>query len=429
MTNVRASLVVLGISLSAVASAVARTFTIPSPLPFAAGGVSGTLLPAPNVDGCAMLGSCPRDFLAFRVALDAGSAPLQEVQVTIPDRPTANGAGYTSSIVDRQPDGVGFLGVGDSVRWFWPNPPRLQGGERTSVLVAAYYDGDLPGSVGGAFLFIDEGDISYPGPEDVALIESTCGNGTVDGGGGLWPETCDDGNAVDDDCCSESCVASADGAACSDHTACTTGETCTALTCGGGTPVTCGACEDCFPQAGCAPVPQAPVLCRTPFTPGRSKLVLRNKANPKADLVNHKWLKGSQTDVGDFGTPETTDGWDLCIFDGTGDLVLGAAAPAGGTCGTRPCWRAIGSRGFRYKDRDRTPSGMDKLTMKAGGNGLSSVVATGKGGTLDMPALGNFAFPLHVQVLGDNGECFYSVFEAQNAARNTSELFVGRSTN
>jgi cysteine-rich repeat protein len=420
----------LALSLALAPPAGARVFTVATPQPFALpGGIAGNVLPAPNVDGCGLLGGCPRDFLAFRVALDPASASIAEVRATVPDRLTMDGIGYTSSVVDRQPDGVGIVFIGDVGRWFWVTPPPLQGGERTTILVAAYAAGDLPGSVGGAFLFEDTGSVLHPGPDHVPLIESLCGNGAVDGGGGLFPETCDDGNTVDDDCCSESCVASAVGDPCSDHDACTTGELCGATTCEGGTPVTCGACEQCYTQAGCAAIPRAPAECRTSFVPGRSVLTLRDGANPRGDRASYKWLKGSVTTPSDFGQPLTDDGWDLCVFDGTGQLVLGASAPAGGTCAGRPCWKSLPGRGFLYKDRERTPNGMDVVKLEAGADGRASAVATAKGPTLTMPALGAFTFPLYVQLQGENGQCTFSAFEAANARRNDASLFHGRSTN
>jgi cysteine-rich repeat protein len=78
-----------------------------------------------------------------------------------------------------------------------------------------------------------------------------CGNGHLDPG-----EDCDDGNTANGDCCSSTCHFEANGSSCSDGNACTTGETCNAGTCGGGTAVTCndnnGCTQDtCNPSTGC----------------------------------------------------------------------------------------------------------------------------------------------------------------------------------
>jgi cysteine-rich repeat protein len=55
-----------------------------------------------------------------------------------------------------------------------------------------------------------------------------CGNGVLDPG-----EQCDDGNQAGGDCCASNCMLEADGSACDDGNAGTTGDTCTAGACAG----------------------------------------------------------------------------------------------------------------------------------------------------------------------------------------------------
>jgi cysteine-rich repeat protein len=404
----------------------ARVLTLTTPQPFSLpNGIVGTLAPAAQVpDACGIFGGCPRDFLAFRVVLNPASAPLREVQATIPDRLTLDGIGYDPSTgVD--PDGVGVVGVQDIGRWMWLNTP-LMAGQSSSTLVAAYPAGDLPGSIGGAFTFIDTSDTATPGPSHLSFIESHCGDGSLDTAPGLFQESCDDGNAVDDDCCSANCELTPNGGPCSDHTACTTGETCTGGVCGGSTPVVCPTCEDCYPQAGCVALPRDPGLCKNPAVALRSRLQLKDKANDSGDQVVFKWLTGNATTLAGLGDPRASNGYALCVYDGMAHLLLGAKAPAGGTCSGRACWKPLGSLGFSYRDKQRTPEGIDRMTLKSGLAGYASAVVKGKGVDLPMPSLANLTLPLFVQLWADDGACWQAMFPAADVLRNDGTQFSGK---
>jgi cysteine-rich repeat protein len=82
--------------------------------------------------------------------------------------------------------------------------------------------------------------------QDVFVYADTCGNGVLDAG-----EECDDGNALDGDCCSARCRFEPAGSACSDGNACTQVDACDgAGTCVGSSPVVCGGSAD-----GCQSAP------------------------------------------------------------------------------------------------------------------------------------------------------------------------------
>ncbi len=99
-----------------------------------------------------------------------------------------------------------------------------------------------------------------------------------------------------------------------------------------------------------------------------------------------KWNKGAATDVADFGDPLTSANARLCIYDGPSrTLVAGAIAPAGGLCAGKPCWKPTGTKGFVYKDKLRTPSGIQVLKLKAGDAGKAVVGAKAKGELADVP--------------------------------------------
>jgi cysteine-rich repeat protein len=92
---------------------------------------------------------------------------------------------------------------------------------------------------------------------------AVCGNGKVEPG-----EDCDDGNTLNGDCCSSTCHFEATGSSCTDHNACTVGETCNLGVCGGGTAVVCNdgnQCtqDSCVPATGCVfnPTPMNGQAC------------------------------------------------------------------------------------------------------------------------------------------------------------------------
>jgi cysteine-rich repeat protein len=194
-----------------------------------------------------------------------------------------------------------------------------------------------------------------------------CGDGVL---GTL--EQCDDGNLIDGDGCS-------------------------------------GACE-----LECPPAPVAG--CRRPISPGKSLLQLKNRVPDSKDSLIWKWTKGETTPLADFGDPSGSDAYRLCVYDATG-VRAGMTAPAGGSCGTRPCWSS-GPTGFKYKDNVGTPDGIAQLQLKAGTTaGRASIMLKGKGPALRLPLTGLLASPITVQLRRPNGPCWEAVFSAPFAAQ------------
>jgi predicted acyl esterase len=157
----------------------------------------------------------------------------------------------------------------------------------------------------------------------------------------------------------------------------------------------CGAC----PLAGCA----APVVASA------SRLLLKDRTPDAHDKLAWKLRKGPLTDPGDFGDPLATTGYALCAYDGAGNLLLHASAPAGGTCAGRPCWKAT-KKGFRYVDRALTLDGIQKIDLKGGDAGRSALVVTGKGDNLAMPPLPVASLPVTVQLVAGTGRCWETTF-------------------
>jgi len=167
--------------------------------------------------------------------------------------------------------------------------------------------------------------------------------------------------------------------------------------------------------APCPPTPRAG--CRH-TQPGASTLVLEDSALDAKDKLKWKWAKGDATAVSDFGDPVGGTGTRrLCVYDASGAAQprLAAAVPAGGTCGTRPCWKPT-KNGAAYTNKDATPDGITSLKLKAGLDTKAAVQASGAGTNLAMPVL-PLSLPATVQLLIDDGAtstCFETVYTAAN---------------
>lgn len=255
-------------------------------------------------------------------------------------------------------------------------------------------------------------------------LASLCGNGVLDTGPS-YAEDCDEGvdNGQPGACCNPDCTFVTTGTGCDDGNTCTTGETCTSGLCGGGTPQTCPLCQTCDPMGGCMNGPRD--TCKITTEPFRAKLQIKDSTlNDNADVVQYKWVKGEETQTATFGNPNTTDAYALCVF--APNLVLKLDAPAGGVCGTRACWKVLGIKGFSYKDRERTPNGVDKISLKGGLAGKAKTQLKGKGPllpTLPLP----LPLPAKVQLQSAfDQQCWEATFSSAGMTINDVAQFKGK---
>lgn len=152
---------------------------------------------------------------------------------------------------------------------------------------------------------------------------------------------------------------------------------------------------DATPLGTCAAMPLGG--CKT-AVPGKGSLALARQAgNPAKNALQWTW-KGQATLLGEYGSPTTTTDYRLCAYDGTGAVVLDLPVQAGGTCGTRPCWKAA-SKSFAYKDKLGGAGGVTALALKSGAEGKAAVSLKAKGATLAMPTLPLVQAPDPVRVL------------------------------
>ena len=259
---------------------------------------------------------------------------------------------------------------------------------------------------------------------DMGAYEFACGNGVVDLG-----EACDDGNTLDGDCCSADCQVEPAGTICRPVGGdCDVAETCdgvasacpaddspvcptvTATT----TPTPTGT-PTATPTGyqACAPIPQA--NCKTPSVPQKSTLTLKDKTKDATVSLTWQWLKGSPTSKLDFGSPDVTTDYALCVYDAGSAprLVLSAAIPAGQLCGSKkpkPCWKPT-KAGFQYKDSTGSADGVHTIVLQSGeAPGRAKIVVAGKGIHLEVPNPLSLVPPVTVQLATSDGRCWEATY-------------------
>ncbi len=167
---------------------------------------------------------------------------------------------------------------------------------------------------------------------------------------------------------------------------------------------------------GCSAAPATG--CRASNAPGKGVLAILDASNDERDSFTWTWVRDDVTTKADFGQPTTTDGYAVCVYDGSAHLVMQAAAPAGGACAisatsttTRPCW-SENTTGFRYLNKLRTPSGLQQITLKAGATpGTAHITVHGKGTLLATPSL-PLLQPVTVQLRNTSGRCWEARYDA-----------------
>jgi len=264
----------------------------------------------------------------------------------------------------------------------------------------------------------------------IVTLTSLCGNGTIDTGPS-YTEQCDDGpnNGHPElgSCCTTSCTFATDGTSCDDGDECTNGTQCQGGSCTGGSAVVCGPCQTCDSVLNCIDGPRS--TCKQVTAPLAAKLQIRDRTPDTADQITFKWAKGEDTQLVDFGNPVTTDDYALCVFDPS--LAYKIIAPADGTCGSKPCWKQLGIKGFSYKDPLDDPDGVDKIKLKAGITGKSKVQLKGKGPNLHAePGFPNLPLPLglpaRVQLQSGNGQCWEATFDSAGTSANDGTQYRGK---
>jgi hypothetical protein len=188
-----------------------------------------------------------------------------------------------------------------------------------------------------------------------------------------------------------------EGQSCDDKDACTTSDTCQAGICtgtavGDGTPCddgdACTQLDRC--EAGvCAGSTEPRTGCQQPFIPERGLLRLQ-KTPGREEKLTWTWTRGTLTTKASYGDPLIGTSYDLCVYDqsaGTDHVILRKHIPAGGTCGTRPCWRES-TQNFRYRDSRLNNGPVSSILLHQGlTDGKARIVIRAKGDELGLPTL------------------------------------------
>ena len=256
-------------------------------------------------------------------------------------------------------------------------------------------------------------DLLYCTLDEMCDGAGACGGGT--------PNACDDGVACTDDSCDEGtdeCVSTPNDTHCPDDAHfCTGTEYCDPLAdCSStGTPCAAGeVCDEigdvCEPDVACAAAPQS--NC---FGAAQAKLQYSEKVVGK-EKAKLQWKKVTMsTTQGDFGDPVASDtAATVCIYDDQGGLVEQLLVDrAGPLCDGDLCWKALGAKGWGYKDKAASAHGIFKLQYKSGDAGKGKATAQGKNnpkkGQTSLPAgvvatLTGNAAPT-IQMLTSHGFC------------------------
>jgi hypothetical protein len=149
---------------------------------------------------------------------------------------------------------------------------------------------------------------------------------------------------------------------------------------------------------------------------GAASLSLRRNG----PVLRWKWARGAATTLADFGDPVGTDTYTLCFYDDQPSTLLRAIIPPGTS------WRAVGRKGFTYKDKLGVADGVTSVDLKAGAARKAKIVMSAKGYHLTLPAL-PLPVPLSVQLRG-HGECWGASYLQAGVKKNTLNEFVAKSS-
>jgi hypothetical protein len=192
------------------------------------------------------------------------------------------------------------------------------------------------------------------------------------------------------------------------------------------TPTTTTTSSTTVPAPGCSAAPRSGCVAA-----GKANLSV-NERNPggerlKGTLQN---LAGTTTQA-NFGDPVGgSTRYDVCIYNQAGSLVAEMTVDrAGQTCGTRPCWKPVGTVGYRYTDKNAGADGIKSIVAKSGAFGRGSVKLKGanrlsKGQTsLPTGIAGQLQTGATLQVVTDDAACFDAV--VTTVRKTTTTEFIG----
>jgi len=106
-----------------------------------------------------------------------------------------------------------------------------------------------------------------------------------------------------------------------------------------------------------------------------------NEKKAGKEKMKLQWKKVSgATTQGDFGDPVSGSTIvRMCIYDDADTLVASMAVAKGGqSCAGKPCWKAKGTKGYGYGDKNNSADGVSKVGLGSGAAGKGKADAKGK---------------------------------------------------
>ena len=102
----------------------------------------------------------------------------------------------------------------------------------------------------------------------------------------------------------------------------------------------------------------------------KGSLSIQEKKEGKEKLTLKLSKFDAETTQADYGTPGLVGGrYDACVYNGTNQLVTNLIVDrVGDFCGPKdkPCWKANGTKGYSYADKNGESSGVRKIKTKDG---------------------------------------------------------------
>jgi hypothetical protein len=232
-------------------------------------------------------------------------------------------------------------------------------------------------------------------------------------------DTCDGAGS-----CSANFVA--DATPCDDADECTLTDECIGGLCISSNNVDCDdgdlcTYDSCDSLTGdCSSVPAPAPICReAPL----AQLKIFDKKNDAADKMKWKWVRGEDTLLSEFGSPQDQTTLELCIYDTTADesrLATRLIMPPGGA------WIPKADKLYKYKDRSGSLDGVIKATLRALPRPSIGFKAKGLNFPIPPPFSAEKFFDqdttVSAQLVNDEGQCWSTSFE--DAKVNEAKRFV-----
>jgi len=210
-----------------------------------------------------------------------------------------------------------------------------------------------------------------------------------------------------------------DGLFCTINDACMTGAcTGTARDCSDSDPCTTDTCDEtanaCTNNGECV----APICSDTPLEdchqPSKSRFMMRhNPGKSSKDFLRFVWRKGDSVLESDFGSPQTTTTYGLCVYD------QAAGVPTLATSLTVPPsvehW-LINTGRVLYRDAAGASDGVTRIGLRAGFELKTNAQMRAKGEKTPLPAAASTEEQFNadpaviVQMITSDGACWSSAF-------------------